>query len=50
VPAPVTVGDETFVIMRLKQGLFVDLNLKNGDVVFTERALAGMSASEDKIG
>ena len=49
IPRPVANGDEQFVIIRLKHGLFIDLNLKNGDVFYTERSLAAMESSEDKL-
>ena len=47
VPLAVQVGDESFIEIRLMHGLYVDVNLKNGDVSFTERNLEAMRRSEN---
>ena len=47
VPLAVQVGDEAFIEIRLMHGLYVDVNLKNGDVSFTERNLEAMRRSEN---
>ena len=47
IPRQVADGDEKFVIIRLKHGFYIDLNLKNGDVFFTERSLSAMKAADN---
>ena len=38
-------GDEEFAMFRHRQGLWLEINLKNGDVLFTKRCLSAMKQS-----
>ena len=46
IPRPGLDGDKEYVQIRLMQGLFVELNLKNGDVEFNERTLNNMKMAD----
>ena len=48
IPRPFVDEDDTpYVIMRLKMGLYVDVNLNTKDVSITPRSIAAMRASTD---
>lgn len=47
IPKPILEGDDSFVQFRLSMGLYVDVNLKNKDVLINRRSLNAMKASSD---
>ena len=48
IPVTIPDGDEQFVTFRLRHGLWLDINLKNGDVLFTSRSLDAMQKSQNQ--
>ena len=42
-------GGSEYAGVRLRQGLWLEINLKNGDVYFTHRCLEGMRSATDPV-
>ena len=47
IPKPLIDGDDELVMFQLKQGLFVEANLKDKDIFFNERCLYAMGNSSN---
>ena len=48
IPKPILDGDDEFVSFRLNMGLYVDVNLKNADVIINQRSLNAMKTRISK--